>query len=68
MELVNVSELKQHTQNEYFFDNIKDENWEQFLESVKENGIIQPIVISKDKTIISGHQRVRACKELGFNK
>lgn len=27
-------------------------------------GIIEPIVITPDKVIVSGHQRVRACKEL----
>ena len=38
-----------------------------FLESIKSRGVIEPIVITLDKVIVSGHQRVRACKELGID-
>lgn len=38
-----------------------------FLESIKSRGVIEPIVITPDKVIVSGHQRVRACKELGID-
>ncbi len=31
---------------------------------IQEFGIVQPIVVNKDMTIIGGHQRVAACKEL----
>mgnify|MGYP000953072821 CR=1 FL=1 len=41
--------------------------WEAFKESIKTSGIIEPIVVTKDMTIISGHQRVRAAKELGIS-
>ena len=44
------------------------EKWNEFLESVKSRGIIEPIVITQNKVIVSGHQRVRACKELGIDK
>lgn len=44
------------------------EKWNEFLESVKSRGVIEPIVITPDKVIVSGHQRVRACKELGIEK
>lgn len=30
--------------------------------------ITEPIVITPDKVIVSGHQRVRACKELGIDE
>ena len=30
--------------------------------------MIEPIVITPDKVIVSGHQRVRACKELGIDE
>lgn len=36
------------------------------LESVKTSGVIEPIVVTTDMVIVSGHQRVRACKELGI--
>lgn len=42
------------------------EKWNEFLDSIKTRGVIEPIVITPEKIIISGHQRVRACKELGI--
>ncbi len=68
MELMEVSKLKAHPQNGYFFDDITGENWEEFLESVKTSGVIEPLVITQNCVIVSGHQRVRACKELGLDK
>lgn len=44
------------------------EKWNEFLESVKSRGVIEPIVITPNKVIVSGHQRVRACKELGVEE
>lgn len=67
MQQINVNELKSHPRNNEFFDDMSGENWEAFLESVKSSGIIEPIVITGDKYIVSGHQRVRACKELGID-
>lgn len=66
MQQININELKPHPRNNEFFDDMSGENWEAFLESVKSSGVIEPIVITGDKYIISGHQRVRACKELGI--
>ena len=66
MQQINIDELKPHPRNNEFFDDMSGENWEAFLESVKSSGVIEPIVITGDKYIISGHQRVRACKELGI--
>jgi len=69
MQEINVSELKPHPKNDYFFDDIQGENWDAFLESVKTSGVIEPIIVdAKTKTIVSGHQRVRACKELEIQK
>ena len=65
--MINVEELKPHPRNNEFFDDMSGEKWSEFLSSVKMRGIIEPIVITKDKMIVSGHQRVRACKELGID-
>lgn len=65
---VSVLDLKDHPKNSYFFDDIEGTRWEEFLASVQRNGIINPIVITSDNVIISGHQRVRACKALGINE
>lgn len=66
MQHLNIKDLKQHPRNTEFFDDMSGEKWEEFLESIKTSGVIEPIVITQDKTIVSGHQRVRACKELGI--
>lgn len=64
----NITELKPHPRNTEFFDDMSGEKWNEFLESIKARGVIEPIVITQDKVIVSGHQRVRACKELGITK
>lgn len=66
MQQMNVNELKPHPRNNEFFDDMSGEKWQEFLTSIKDRGVIEPIVITPDKVIVSGHQRVRACKELGI--
>ncbi|CAB1252018.1 ParB domain-containing protein [Ruminococcaceae bacterium BL-6] len=68
MQEINVNELRPHPKNDYFFDDMEGQKWTEFLESVKTSGIIEPIVVTQDKVIVSGHQRVRACKELRIQK
>ena len=69
MRIMEVSELKPHPKNNYFFDDIEGEPWAAFLESIETSGVIEPVIIdASDKTIISGHQRVRACKELEIKR
>ena len=66
MQQINVNELKPHPRNNEFFDDMSGEKWQEFLDSIKFRGVIEPIVITHDKVIVSGHQRVRACKDLGI--
>lgn len=68
MQEFKVDELKPHPRNNEFFDDMEGEKWNEFLESVKTRGVIEPVIITPDKVIVSGHQRVRACKELGIEK
>ncbi len=42
--------------------------WSEFIESIRTSGVIEPIVVTRDFTIVSGHQRVRACNELGITE
>ncbi|MBS3099292.1 ParB N-terminal domain-containing protein [Candidatus Pacearchaeota archaeon] len=37
-------------------------------ESIKEIGLIQPIILTKDNELIAGHRRLLACKKLGSSK
>lgn len=64
MQQINISELKSHPRNNEFFDDITGDSWKAFLESIESSGIIEPIVVTQNMVIVSGHQRVRAAKEL----
>lgn len=72
MQQININELKAHPRNNEFFDDITGDKWEELLESIrkrvkeKKRGNIESIIITQDKVIVSGHQRVRAFKELGI--
>ena len=67
MQQLNINERKPHPRNNEFFDDMTGDAWEAFKESIKTSGIIEPIVVTKDMIIVSGHQRVRAAKELGLS-
>lgn len=66
MQQININELKSHPRNNEFFDDITGDSWKAFLESIESSGIIEPIVVTQNMVIVSGHQRVRAAKELGI--
>ena len=45
-----------------------DPEWEKIENSIREFGYVQPILINSDGTIISGHQRYKIMKHLGYEK
>lgn len=63
---LSIHTLKIHPRNQEFFDDIEGEIYEQFKKSIQEDGVITPLIISPDMTIISGNQRFKACKDLGI--
>lgn len=68
MQKLKVVELKPHPRNNEFFDDMTGDKWEEFLKSIETSGVIEPVIITQDKVIVSGHQRIRACKELGITE
>jgi ParB-like chromosome segregation protein Spo0J len=64
MQMIEVSKLKSHPRNNEFFDDIQDDKWEDFKKSIQRRGVIEAITVTQDLVIVSGHQRVRACREL----
>lgn len=58
---VEINKLKPSEKNFYTLSDI-----ELLKESIVENGQIEPITITEDFEIISGHRRYTACKELNF--
>ena len=59
---VKISKLKLA---EYNPRQISDKELTNLKKSLKEFGFIQDVVVNKDFTVISGHQRIRAWKEMG---
>lgn len=66
MQMIEVSKLIPHPRNKEFFDNIEGDKWEDFKKSIIRRGVVEGIVLTQDLMVVSGHQRVRACKELGI--
>ena len=64
---VDIHTLKSHPDHDYYCGNIPEKNWADFKKSVRMFGA-DKIIISKDMTVISGWQRVKACRELGRRK
>lgn len=66
--MLSVEALKPHPKNEEFFDNADGEAFEKLKDSIIHLGVLTPLRVASDMTIISGHQRWRACKELGIKQ
>ena len=63
-----VSELRPHPLNEKYFSNIAGEQKELLLTSIKRRGVFHNLVITPDGTILSGHQRWMAAREIGMDE
>lgn len=64
--IFDINSIYPHPRNDEFFDDLEGELWESFVADIKNRGIEQPITINQHGTIINGHQRWRAAKELGL--
>ena len=65
---VNPKELVSHPENDYYFDKMEESKWGDFKESIKKNGLFEAPIVTPENLIVSGHERVRACIELGINE
>ena len=63
--LTDISLLKPHPINDKIYSNRSCEDLEA---SISLNGLLEPLVITKENTIISGHRRWLACKNLNMDK
>lgn len=65
---ISTEVLRVHPRNQEFFDDIEGKAYEQFKESIKNEGVVTPLIVAPDMTIVSGHQRLKACEDLGIKK
>jgi ParB family chromosome partitioning protein len=63
---ISTEVLKRHPRNTEFFDDIEGEAYEQFKKCIQEEGIITPLIVAPDMTLISGHQRLKAAIDLNI--
>lgn len=66
---LNLSLLKENPDNH--FHKIEGEEWEKFVGSIKEKGIITPLIVRPFEDgyqVVAGHNRLRAAKEVGLSK
>ena len=60
-----ISEIKPYKKNAKKHDETQIKN---VMQSIKEFGVVQPIVVDKTNTIIIGHCRYEAMKRLGYDE
>lgn len=67
MNIVNlkIKDLKPYEKNAKKHDDVQIGN---VAESIKQFGMVQPIVVDKDNVVIIGHCRLEACKKLKFKE
>lgn len=65
IENIKISKLKPYEKNAKKHDETQINN---VAESIKQFGMVQPIVIDKDNVVIIGHCRLEACKKLNFKE
>lgn len=66
--IINTKQLHPHPKNSFYFDDINGVKWNEFLESIRVNGVIEPLIVTENYIIVSGHQRLRACLELEISE
>lgn len=65
----NIDNLKNHHLNAEVFGQLSVEaDCTEFVESIKEQGIIEPVIVIGDGTIISGHRRMQGAARAGLKK
>tara|TARA_R100000655_G_scaffold107158_1_gene157238 strand:+ start:156 stop:890 length:735 start_codon:yes stop_codon:yes gene_type:complete len=47
---------------------ISTKQYKDLKESIKKFGLVDPIIVNKDVTVIGGHQRLKICKELKYKQ
>ena len=60
-ELIKINKLKPATYNPR---QISTKQYNDLKKSIERFGLVDPIIVNKDMTIIGGHQRYKICKEL----
>jgi ParB-like chromosome segregation protein Spo0J len=63
---VPIGELIPNPLNVQYFKPLADDEMTSLVENIRVNGIHDPLIARRDKTLISGHNRLEAAKKLGL--
>jgi len=63
---ISVETIIVHPRNTEFFDDISGNEYETFRDSIRDEGIITPLIVASDMTLLSGHQRLKAAQDVGL--
>ena len=67
VEIVHAEAIKQSPENDDIYGEVtRDEQMESLIESIQKRGLEEPIIVSADDYVISGHRRLYACRCAGF--
>ena len=62
---IDVNDIKESSINSEIYEFRKEEH-DELIKSIELNGLLEPLVIDKDNNLISGHRRLSAIKEIGW--
>lgn len=65
---INIDKLNPHPKNSLYFTDISGSKYNEIKQSIDTYGIRDALKITTNYTIISGHQRYRIAKDLGFTE
>ncbi|MBF7082407.1 ParB N-terminal domain-containing protein [Desulfallas sp. Bu1-1] len=67
MNQVPIQLLKPHPKNkEYYPDTLPENLWNELVRDIRENGVINPLIITPDYTVLAGHLRLEAAQQAGL--
>ena len=65
---VKISDLKENNTFSELVPEMTTQEYDELVNSIRKQGVRQPIHILSDKTVLDGRHRVRACKEIGIKE
>lgn len=65
---VKISDLKENNTFSELVPEMTTHEYDDLVNSIRKQGVRQPIHILSDKTVLDGRHRVRACKEIGVKE
>ena len=63
--MVPIELLRPHPKLSEYFRPMDDQTYNVLKSDIEQNGVLTPLLVRSDYTIISGHRRYRASEELG---